>query len=251
MSCSRRGRGPVGGSPGCPRFFLNLDDGLCLFESMFKAPVLSLQLSHPLCQRVLRLFFPAPFLRTQGPQLPLITLPAPCGQVRKVQALAPKQPPNLTGCGTRIGFFENPKLVLGGESAPRLLLHNLGVGSLQPPADRGNSSRPTDSFRYPDVSLWSLVLWLCHHPSSPTRPTLIFQGVGVSLSLAQRAPPAKFEEQYRDRLKLLKEHGILEAQAPFWALEAQCRKVIGDAILGERLVLPGRWSMGSDLCVLP
>jgi len=49
----------------------------------------------------------------------------------------------------------------------------------------------------------------------------------------------RFAEQYAHRLKLLEEHGIFDIQAFFWKLEAQCRKVIGDAVLGLRLVPPG------------
>jgi len=49
-----------------------------------------------------------------------------------------------------------------------------------------------------------------------------------------------FAEQYARRLKLLEEHGIFDIQASFWKLEAQCRKAIADAVLGLRLVPPGR-----------
>lgn len=49
-----------------------------------------------------------------------------------------------------------------------------------------------------------------------------------------------FAKQYADRLKFVKDYGILEVQAPFWNLEARCRKVIADAVLGLRLVPPGR-----------
>jgi hypothetical protein len=48
----------------------------------------------------------------------------------------------------------------------------------------------------------------------------------------------RFAEQYADRLKYVKDHGILEMQTPFWNLEAQCRKMIADAVLGLRLVAP-------------
>ncbi len=49
-----------------------------------------------------------------------------------------------------------------------------------------------------------------------------------------------FVEQYTDRLKYVKDHGILEIQTHFWNLEAQCRKVIADEVLGLRLVPAGR-----------
>jgi hypothetical protein len=50
----------------------------------------------------------------------------------------------------------------------------------------------------------------------------------------------RFDEQYARRLKLLEVHGIFDIQASFWKLEAQCRKAIADAVLGLRLVPPGR-----------
>ena len=48
------------------------------------------------------------------------------------------------------------------------------------------SSCPPDSFRYPDTFLCSLVFFVCQHPLSPTSPTINYQGVGVSVRLAQR-----------------------------------------------------------------
>lgn len=49
-------------------------------------------------------------------------------------------------------------------------------------------------------------------------------------------PPPEFEEQYRKRLVLVKEIGVLRMQAPFWKLESECRAIIEDAVLGERPV---------------
>ena len=46
-------------------------------------------------------------------------------------------------------------------------------------------------------------------------------------------PRSGFEEQYRERLKYIEEHGVLAVQARFWKLEAQCRKAIADAIFGR------------------
>jgi len=47
-------------------------------------------------------------------------------------------------------------------------------------------------------------------------------------------PPETFEEQYRDRLKAVEEHGIAEMQIHFWQLESKCRKMIEQAGLGFR-----------------
>jgi hypothetical protein len=54
-----------------------------------------------------------------------------------------------------------------------------------------------------------------------------------------RHPDSGFAEQYADRLKFVEDFGILEMQAPFWNLEAQCRKTITDAVLSLRLVPTG------------
>jgi hypothetical protein len=51
----------------------------------------------------------------------------------------------------------------------------------------------------------------------------------------------RFAEQYAHRLKLLEDHGILDIQMSFWHLEAQCRNVIADAVLGLKLVPAGRY----------
>ncbi len=47
--------------------------------------------------------------------LPLLT---PFRQVRRVQTLPPQQRPDLTRLSARIGFAEDPQLVLGAERAP-------------------------------------------------------------------------------------------------------------------------------------
>jgi len=55
-------------------------------------------------------------------------------------------------------------------------------------------------------------------------------------SLAREfSPPKGFEDQYRDQLKYVEEYSIQEMQAPFWELEAQCRKIISQAVLGRKL----------------
>ena len=49
-------------------------------------------------------------------------------------------------------------------------------------------------------------------------------------------PPPEFEEQYRERLVRVRGIGVLQMQAPFWKLEAECRTIIEKAVLGESLV---------------
>jgi hypothetical protein len=58
-------------------------------------------------------------------------------------------------------------------------------------------------------------------------------------SLAREfSPPTIFENQYRKRLKEVEEQGIQEMQAPFWKLEAQCRKIILQEVLDRKLPFP-------------
>lgn len=52
------------------------------------------------------------------------------------------------------------------------------------------------------------------------------------------APPDRFEEQYRDRIDVAKAEGVLQLQILFWKREALLRKVIADAVLGQRLLAP-------------
>lgn len=49
-------------------------------------------------------------------------------------------------------------------------------------------------------------------------------------------PPPEFEAQYRDRLALLKEIGVLRMQAPFWKLEAECRAIIEKTVLSQHFI---------------
>ncbi len=49
-------------------------------------------------------------------------------------------------------------------------------------------------------------------------------------------PPSGFADQYLNRLDQIKKLGVLGVQAPFWKLEAECWKVISDAVLGYRLL---------------
>lgn len=48
-------------------------------------------------------------------------------------------------------------------------------------------------------------------------------------------PPSAYQEQYQDRIKYIKENGLLSIQAPFWMLETQCRRIISNAALGQRV----------------
>jgi len=51
--------------------------------------------------------------------------------------------------------------------------------------------------------------------------------------------PSRFENQYDERLAGVTEYCLLEAQAPFWQLESECRLMIEQAILGCRMVPEG------------
>ncbi len=44
-------------------------------------------------------------------------------------------------------------------------------------------------------------------------------------------PPATFEDQYADRLRMVEELGVLGCQASFWRMEAECRKLIEQTAL--------------------
>jgi hypothetical protein len=48
-------------------------------------------------------------------------------------------------------------------------------------------------------------------------------------------PPSGFANQYLDRLDQIKKLTVLGIQSPYWKLEAECWKVISDAVLGYRL----------------
>ena len=62
-----------------------------------------------------------------------------------------------------------------------------------------------------------------------------FDNTNTFLSFARDyKPPELFEDQYRERLKLLEEFGILQVQAPLWRLECECRKAIEQTGLGFR-----------------
>lgn len=47
------------------------------------------------------------------------------------------------------------------------------------------------------------------------------------------SPPARFEEQYRERLQEAEDYGIVALQAPFWKLEAGCWRAIASAQLDD------------------
>ena len=49
-------------------------------------------------------------------------------------------------------------------------------------------------------------------------------------------PREDYQEQYQDRLRLLKEEAPLNFQAYFWKLEANCRKYIQEAIVDTKQV---------------
>jgi hypothetical protein len=97
---------------------LNLDDRFGLTELGCQSLVLSFE---PLVlgnQGSLgRGFPPAAFGRQAGQRAFLPLLP-PSGQMRRVQALAPQQGPELPRLRATIGLPKHPELVLGGEPSP-------------------------------------------------------------------------------------------------------------------------------------
>lgn len=52
-------------------------------------------------------------------------------------------------------------------------------------------------------------------------------------------PRGFLEDQYRGRVEEIKATSILNAQAPFWQLECECRRIIEQASLGLRLSTDG------------
>lgn len=48
-------------------------------------------------------------------------------------------------------------------------------------------------------------------------------------------PPSAYQKQYQDRIKYIKENGLLSIQVPFWMLETQCWRVISNAAFGQRM----------------
>ncbi|MHB8066397.1 MAG: hypothetical protein ACYDIC_00705 [Desulfobaccales bacterium] len=57
----------------------------------------------------------------------------------------------------------------------------------------------------------------------------------------------RFAKQYADRLKIVKEEGFLLTEASFLDTEGYCRKLIGDVVLGLRLVPPDSALAGKQL----
>jgi len=51
-------------------------------------------------------------------------------------------------------------------------------------------------------------------------------------------PPQGFEEQYKDRLQLMRQEGVLSCQAPLWALEAESRRRVCLEATRQRLAPP-------------
>ena len=52
---------------------------------------------------------------------------------------------------------------------------------------------------------------------------------------AQAFKPTDFEDQYQDRLKIIKANGVQSFQSSLWKTEACCRKNIQEAIFGFRM----------------
>ena len=55
------------------------------------------------------------------------------------------------------------------------------------------------------------------------------------MAAARAFKPKEFEDQYQDRLKIIKENGVPSFQASLWKTEADCRKKIEESVLGFRM----------------
>ena len=125
---------------------------------------------------------------------------APGGQVRRIQALAAKQPPDLARARTAVRLLQDPKPILGGELAPGRLGDHLRVRS--PPLlvafgpwGRGayatrphGPSRPPAS-RWPGLSLLSSILTSPPYTNSIGRRCLGHIGrEGPGTSHAENSP---------------------------------------------------------------
>ncbi len=98
---------------------------------------------------------------------------------------------------------------------------------------------------------WTAHRWLDPQESNPrllknVADTLGFAvlAVGLAAKLSRSddefwtqaeafAPPSGFEDQYQTRLDYAREHGILCTQAALLTREAECRRIIGEAVFGQ------------------
>ena len=55
------------------------------------------------------------------------------------------------------------------------------------------------------------------------------------MAAAQAFKPTDFEDQYQDRLKIIKENGVQSFQASLWKTETCCRKLIEETVMGLRM----------------
>ena len=46
-------------------------------------------------------------------------------------------------------------------------------------------------------------------------------------------PPSAAKKQYQERIKIIKEQGLIEIQSPFWMLETECWRLISQATFGQ------------------
>ena len=109
---------------------------------------------------------------------------------------------------------------------------------------------------------WTAHRWLDPQESNPrllknVADTLGFAvlAVGLAAKLSRSddefwtqaedfAPPSGFEDQYQTRLDYAREHSILCTQAAFLTREAECRRIIGEAVFGQMQRTQGSQSSG-------
>ena len=108
-------------------FFLNLNDGLGLFEFVFEARILFLQSGNLLGKRIDLLFFSSPFFWGHDVQEALVPLSPPGGQVGGIQPFPPKKGAYLSGLGAGIGFLKYVKLVFGRKFPPGFVFQDFRV----------------------------------------------------------------------------------------------------------------------------
>ena len=87
---------------------------------------------------------------TQGPRL------APRRQVRRVHALATRQLSNLTGSGAAVGFFEDPKSVLGNNPEPVRPCDSLRIRGPASLSGLGPGSEPSTPVSGQLPALWQV-----------------------------------------------------------------------------------------------
>ena len=148
-------------------------------ELLFQPRHLRLELAHLGTEGVALGRLRPPLVRRQALKRAATPGIAPSGQMRGVQPLTAREPPDLARSRTPVRLLHDPKPILGSELAPRRLGHGLRIRSCLTdfaPGEPRARLRPGHR------------VCLCSHRFSPPRPTLIPRGAGVSGMLAERAP---------------------------------------------------------------